>query len=107
MLHCSILTDGGRRSKLGDVSTAGPNVLRFLVLIAIVAVVALIVYKLIKGIRGDAGPGASGSDEPPPAVEDTKLVRCGSCGAYVPRGEALPAPDGFRCGEARCRESAQ
>jgi hypothetical protein len=107
MLHCSILADRVGRSKLGDVSTAGPNVLRLLVLIAIVAVVALIVYKLVKGIRGDPGPAASGSDEPPPAVEDTKLVRCGSCGAYVPRGEALPAPDGFRCGEARCRESVQ
>ena len=107
MLHCSILTDGSRRGKLVDVSTAGPNVLRVLVLIAIVAVVALIVYQLVKGIRGAPGPGTSGRDEPPPAVEDTKLVRCGSCGAYVPRGEALPAPDGFRCGEARCRESVQ
>jgi hypothetical protein len=80
-------------------------VLRLLVLVAIVAVVALIVFKLVKGIRG-AGPGASARDDgPPPAVEDARLVRCTSCGAYVPREEALALADGYRCGEARCRES--
>jgi hypothetical protein len=79
-------------------------VLRFLVLLAIVAVVALIIVKLVKGIRG-ASPQ---NDGPPPAVEDARLVRCASCGAFVPREEALALiGGGYRCGDPACRESPQ
>jgi hypothetical protein len=79
--------------------------LRLLVLIALLALVAVIVVKLVKGIRqAGAGPERAERREPP-AVEDANLVRCGNCGAYVPRVEALPAPDGYRCAEPRCRES--
>ena len=77
--------------------------LRLLFLIAIVALVALIVVKLVKGVS-KAPPAGAG--EPPDPVE-AKLVRCGNGGAFVPRTDARPAPDGsFRCTDPGCREGA-
>ena len=78
--------------------------LRLLILLAIVALAALIVVKLVKGLRRPGADAEKSQPGEPPAVED-KLVRCSSCGAYVPREEARPSADGFRCGEPRCRES--
>lgn len=76
--------------------------LRLLVLVLVVALVAVIAVKVFRVLRG----GASAQPEAPPAsLEDAQLVRCGSCGAYVPRDDALVVADGFRCGEPRCRES--
>ena len=77
--------------------------LRLLVLVAIVALVALIVVKLVKGIRASASKGA-GAEGKPLAVEDARLVRCTSCGAFVPRETAVAAAEGYRCGDAGCRE---
>ena len=79
--------------------------LRLAILVAIVAVVALIAFKLVKALRGAGGAAGAERRGAPPAVEDAKLVRCGSCGAYVPRGDALPVSDGYRCGDARCHET--
>lgn len=31
------------------------------------------------------------------------MVRCASCGVFVPKADALPGPDGFRCREPACR----
>jgi len=79
--------------------------LRLFVLLAILALVALIVFKLVKGIRGSATGGADASSrEAPKTLDDGKLVRCTSCGAFVPREEALAVTEGYRCGEPRCRE---
>jgi uncharacterized protein len=30
------------------------------------------------------------------------MVRCARCGVFLPRADALPAPGGFTCGDARC-----
>jgi len=30
------------------------------------------------------------------------MVQCRECGVFIPRGEALPAADGFRCGDGSC-----
>lgn len=72
---------------------------RFLLLLAIIVVLALVVRKFLKGVSTKrAEPDAA------PAPE-AKLVRCVECGAFVPRADALPAPEGFRCGGAGCNAS--
>ena len=30
------------------------------------------------------------------------MVRCATCGVYLPQGEALPVPQGFRCRDGQC-----
>ena len=34
------------------------------------------------------------------------MVRCANCGVYLPRAEALPAPQGFRCRDGQCATHA-
>ena len=72
---------------------------RLLLLIAIIVVVALLVRHVLKQSvsKRTASPAEPDPIETP---SDAKLVRCTACGAFVPRSEALPAPDGFRCGGA-------
>ncbi|MCC7039669.1 MAG: hypothetical protein IT516_05095 [Burkholderiales bacterium] len=36
----------------------------------------------------------------PKAVE--AMVRCGHCGVFLPRSEAKPERDGYRCADPRC-----
>jgi uncharacterized protein len=31
------------------------------------------------------------------------MVRCAKCGVFLPRADALPSPDGFRCREPNCK----
>ena len=31
-----------------------------------------------------------------------KSLRCVDCGTYLPKSEAKPAPDGYRCGDPAC-----
>ena len=30
------------------------------------------------------------------------MVQCRECGVFLPRGEALPAGDGYRCSDGAC-----
>jgi uncharacterized protein len=30
------------------------------------------------------------------------MVRCADCGVFLPQAEALPAPQGFACGDPKC-----
>ncbi len=34
------------------------------------------------------------------------MVRCVNCGVYLPQGEALPVPQGFRCRDGQCASRA-
>ena len=70
---------------------------KLLLLLAIVVVVALLVRKLLRAAKGPAQDAPPERPADPPAPE-AKLVRCVDCGAFVPRADALPAPNGFRCG---------
>jgi uncharacterized protein len=36
-----------------------------------------------------------------PAPNDT-MVRCASCGVYLPRSDALPSGSGYLCGDPAC-----
>jgi len=82
-------------------------IFRFIVLIAIAAVIGWLLLKLFRsGSKDDRAVGdAAAGESHPESLEDAKLVRCVQCGAYVPRGNALPGPEGFRCGESSCRET--
>jgi Ni/Fe-hydrogenase subunit HybB-like protein len=37
-----------------------------------------------------------------PAPAGVPMVQCRECGVFLPRGEALPAADGFRCADGVC-----
>jgi hypothetical protein len=75
---------------------------KLLLLIAIIVVAALLVRRALKfgSARKDSAAAAPGPTAVPP---DAKLVRCVACGAFVPKSDALPVPDGFRCGGAGCK----
>ena len=79
--------------------------LKILLLLAIIVVAVLLVRNALKAAAGKRD-GAEGStrDAPgtgaPPA--DEKLVRCGACGAFVPKADAVVAGTGYRCGGAAC-----
>ena len=78
---------------------------RLLFLLAVVIVVVLLVRKVMAFTsaqrRGtDAAPDENA--EVPASETDAKLVRCVECGAFVPKTDALPVPNGYRCGGAGC-----
>lgn len=50
--------------------------------------------------RRDAGRPSDEAKRDKLAAEPT--VRCARCGVYLPKSEALPAPDGYRCGDPAC-----
>jgi hypothetical protein len=37
-----------------------------------------------------------------PARKAEQMVRCSGCGIYLPRSEASPVADGFRCSDGSC-----
>ena len=76
--------------------------MRLLVFLLLIAIVAVIIVRLVKGAT--ASPPSAGDDRPRAA--NPQLVRCASCGAFVPRADALPSPDGFRCSDPACRANA-
>jgi len=69
---------------------------RLILLLAIIVVVALVVRRALKAPKA----AASSQDTSVPAgqASEAKLVRCVECGAFVPKAEAVAAPNGFRCG---------
>ena len=32
------------------------------------------------------------------------MVRCTQCGVFLPKADALPSPQGFRCGDPACAQ---
>lgn len=71
---------------------------KLLLLLAIVIVVLLLARRLF------AKSQAQGQPAPPAgATEEAKLVRCVECGAFVPKAEAIAAPNGFRCAGCKPR----
>ena len=36
------------------------------------------------------------------AKSDAAMVRCIGCGVFLPKSDALPSPQGFRCGDPAC-----
>jgi hypothetical protein len=76
--------------------------LKILLLLAIVVVAVLLVRNALKaasGRRDDAGDSTRDGGATP---ADANLVRCGACGAFVPKADAVVAGTGYRCGGAGC-----
>ena len=66
--------------------------MKFLVLIGVV----LVVYFLWRSKHG--APRGGSSTARPPAALPQDMVRCPVCSVHLPRGDALPAPNGqFYC----------
>ena len=77
---------------------------RLLVLLTIVVLAVFIVMRLVK-LFAATRPTSQAGDETSGAAE-AKLVKCVRCGAFVPRTDALPAPDGFLCSDPKCRSAS-
>ena len=75
------------------------KVIFWLVLIFAVLVGIRLVNAAKARRRADAAQRAAAAPETPAAEP---MVRCARCGVYLPRADASPVPDGFRCGDAKC-----
>jgi uncharacterized protein len=62
----------------------------------VVVFVALTVLRIANAAKARRGQGTGSR---PAALP---MVRCGQCGVYLPRADAVPASDGFRCGGGGC-----
>ncbi len=69
---------------------------KLVLLIAIIVVVVLIVRGFVR--KAASARQAEAGKPAEEQAQEAKLVRCVECGAFVPKGEALPVPNGFRCG---------
>jgi uncharacterized protein len=71
--------------------------MKFLVLLAVLAV-AYLVWRNGRIARKDQPPEA-----PRAGAAPQDMVQCRACGVHLPRGEALPGPDGslYCCAEHR------
>ena len=52
--------------------------------------------------RRRANPAPKGAAPKTPSAEP--MVRCASCGVYLPRADATPVTGGFQCGDAKCAQ---
>lgn len=73
-----------------------------IVLWIVVAFVALFVVRLVNVAKLRARRQRERAA--PKAVE--AMVRCRHCGVFVPRAEATPDADGYRCADPRCAAGA-
>ena len=64
----------------------------------VVVFVALFAVRIANA--GKARRRAQAAADAAPAA--LPMVRCGQCGVYLPRADALPDSDGFRCGDGGC-----
>lgn len=63
----------------------------------VVVFVAMFVLRLV-----NAGKAKRRADEKKAAVAGETMVRCATCGVFLPRGDARPVAGGFVCGEPGC-----
>jgi uncharacterized protein len=73
----------------------------FWIVLVFVVLFGLRLYNVAKA-RRRADPTARAAPPKTPAAEP--MVRCAHCGVFLPRAEALPAPDGFRCSDPKCAQ---
>jgi hypothetical protein len=79
---------------------------RLFVLLAIVVLAVVIVMRLVKTFAATRSTTDSQIDDATRDASEAKLVKCVRCGAFVPRGDALPAPGGFLCSDPKCRSAS-
>jgi hypothetical protein len=61
----------------------------------VVVFVALFALRIVNAAKARERRGGAA-----PAQGGVPTVRCRDCGVFLPRAEAVPAGDGFRCGDA-------
>ena len=72
----------------------------------VVVFAVLFVLRLVNVAKAKKRRAAStSSGNKANASGNEPMVRCASCGVYLPRGEATPLPSGFSCGDAKCLPS--
>jgi uncharacterized protein len=69
----------------------------------VVVVVALLGLRLLNIAKAKRRPGAPETGAPRTPSGET-MVRCATCGVYLPRAEATPGPAGPTCGDPRCAQ---
>ena len=63
----------------------------------------LLGLRLLNVAKRKARDQAQAASRRTAAPADEAMVRCQRCGTFVPRTDALPAPDGgFTCGDPGC-----
>jgi uncharacterized protein len=66
----------------------------------------VVVFVVLLGLRlanvGAAKRRARGPGTAKGAAPGDTMVRCASCGVYLPKADALPAPGGYLCGDPGC-----
>jgi hypothetical protein len=67
-------------------------ILWIVIIFAVLFVLRLVNAKKSRRAGGDAAKGPNAQ----------AMIRCVSCGVYVPRADAKPGPAGLTCGEAVC-----
>jgi uncharacterized protein len=58
--------------------------------------------RLVNAARAKRRAGEAQQRNAPKTAAGEAMVRCARCGVYLPRAEATPVPEGFRCGDAKC-----
>ena len=76
----------------------GKIVFWLVIVFAVLFVLRLVNATKARQAAHPGGPRGKGNAGP----EATAMVRCVGCGVFLPRSEALPAPDGFQCGRHEC-----
>jgi len=70
----------------------------FWVVVIFVALMGLRLANLAAAKRRARDAAAAGKTR----EADETMVRCASCGVYLPRANALPAAGGYLCGDPGC-----
>lgn len=66
----------------------------------------VIVFVVLLGLRilnlAGAKRRTRESGKARPGAPEETMVRCASCGVYLPRADALPSGNGYLCGDPGC-----
>ena len=72
------------------------------IIVWIIVVFAILFVLRLLNVAKAKRAQARGKASPSQAPADGTMVRCVSCGVFLPKADALPSPQGFRCGDPAC-----
>ena len=70
----------------------------FFVILLVARLAGIAAAKARRNAAGGGRETKAGRKE----LEAEPTVRCVDCGTYLPKSEAKPGPDGYRCGDPAC-----
>jgi len=68
----------------------------------VVVFVVLFALRLVNVNKAKRRDRAAGEDAKKPGAPAETMVRCATCGVFLPQGDARPVAGGFVCGEPGC-----